>query len=117
MEKKPICDFYNSSCGCQFGRRCNKDNICIECKSDKHGAPFCYKIGKFMIDRGVIRKIMERRPNIRRHDPRNGVVIGCDGRNYFINGANGNNNNDNFGNWNNGNNNNNNNSRNNNMGN
>ena len=112
IEKKPICDYFNSTKGCQFGKRCNKDNICVECKNEKHGAPFCYKIGRFMIDRGIIRKIMERRPGVSRHDPQNGVVIGCDGRNYYLNRPS---NNDNFGNWNN--NNNNNNNRNNNNGN
>ena len=64
-----------------------------------------------MIESGVIRRFMERRNGISRHDPSNGVVIGVDGRNYYINR----NNNDNFeNNWNFNNNNNNGNNRNNN---
>ena len=84
-DKKEICQFFNSTKGCQFGRRCNKDNVCIECKNDKHGVTSCYRVARKMMDNGTIQRIMERRPGISRHDPSNGVIIGIDGRNYYIN--------------------------------
>ena len=59
--------------------------------------------------------IMEKRPGVRPHDPDHGVILGIDGRNYYINTHNNNTNfgNNNNGNWNNNNNNNGNNNRNN----
>ena len=118
-EEKPYCPFFNGTKGCIYGVRCFKKNLCIECNNKRHGAATCFRIGRHMIDKGIIQKIMERRPGVRAHDPRNGVVIGIDGRNYFLNNNNHNNafdngnNNNNWGNNNNRNNNNNNNNRNN----
>ena len=112
-EEKPFCPFFNGVKGCNYGTRCYKRNACIECKNKRHGAATCFRIGRNMIDKGIIKMIMEKRPGIRAHDPNNGVVLGIDGRNYFIRGQNdnvfGNNNNNNNWNFNHGNRNNNNN--------
>ena len=91
--KKEFCGFHNSHHGCRFGKHCQRKNVCIECGNDKHGATSCYRIGKLMIENGTIQRIMERRNGVSRHDPRNGVIIGCDGRNYYLNNFNNNNNN------------------------
>ena len=37
------------------------------------------------MDNGTIQKIMERRVGVQKHDPRNGVILGIDGRNYYLN--------------------------------
>ena len=107
--EKPYCPYFNGTKGCIYGVRCYKKNVCIECGNKRHGAAGCYRIGKHMIERGIIQKIMERRNGVRPHDPRNGVVIGVDGRNYFLNTNNNNtfdnnNNNNNNNNWSNNNN-------------
>ena len=111
--EKPYCPFFNGTKGCIYGGRCWKKNQCIECNNKRHGAASCYRIGRHMIDKGIIRMIMEKRPGVRPHDPQNGIVIGIDGRNYFINNNNNNgfnnNHNNNWGNNNNNNRNNNNN--------
>ena len=103
-EEKPYCPFFNGTKGCIYGVRCWKKNLCIECNNKRHGAATCFRIGRNMIDKGIIQKILERRPGVRPHDPRNGVIIGVDGRNYFLNQHNNNNNNNSFdnnnhGNW------------------
>ena len=113
-EEKPYCPFFNGTKGCIYGGRCYKKNICIECGNKRHGAASCFRIGRHMIDKGIIQKIMERRNGVRPHDPRNGIIIGVDGRNYFLNN---NNNNNTFDNGNNNNNWGNNNNRNSNNGN
>ena len=83
-ELPPICPHYNSTRGCNFGRLCKKRNICIECKNGKHGVTSCFKVARRFIDNGTIQRIMERRVGVQKHDPRNGVVIGIDGKNYYL---------------------------------
>ena len=82
--KNNICIWFNDKRGCNFGRNCNKNNVCFNCGTQRHNIFRCYKLLDEMMKNGTVQGYYEVNNNGPRHNPAGGIVIGVDGKSYRI---------------------------------